>query len=112
MKKYRLFALPCIVFFFSTHLFAQDITGLWKGRLYDDTVKQYIPYEIAISESNGKLNGYSYAIIKGEKGDETSLKSIKIKKKEENKFEIEDDDIVSSSYFVPPSKRVKKNYRT
>jgi hypothetical protein len=91
-------------------LFAQeDITGLWKGQIYDDTTKKYIPYEIAISVDNGKLDGYSYATTKDSTGkDQVGLRSIRIKQKGD-KIEIEDVDIVASTYSVAPARRVKKH---
>jgi hypothetical protein len=90
-------------------LFAQqDITGLWKGQIYDDTTQKYIPYEIAISVNNGKLDGYSYATTKDSTGkDQVGLRSIKIKQKGD-KIEIEDVDLVASTYSIAPT-RVKKH---
>jgi hypothetical protein len=108
MKKNQLTIAFLILLFSPIHLFAQDITGLWKGSLYDDTVKQYIPYEIAVSEEKGKLTGYSYAVFKGPKGDEVGLKTIKIKKIGGNRIEIEDIDMIANSYSISPSKKVKK----
>ena len=105
MKKHPLIF---ILLFFPISLFAQDITGLWKGRIYDDTTHQYIPYEIAVSEGNGKLTGYSYAIFKGDKGDEIGLKTIKLKRKGNNNIELEDVDWIANTYSVQPSKKVKK----
>jgi hypothetical protein len=110
MKKNIVRLLCFALLFLPKFLFAQqDITGLWKGKLYDDTVKKYIPYEIVISSDNGKLDGYSYAIFKDSTGKEqVGLRSIKIKQKGD-KIEIEDEDIVSSTYSVAPAKRVRKH---
>ena len=58
-----------IVFFLISVCYAQaiaqspayaDITGLWKGTMYNDTTKLNYRYEIAISENKGKLSGYSH----------------------------------------------------
>ena len=38
---------------------SRRITGIWKGELYVDSTKLYHPYELSISEDNGKLSGYS-----------------------------------------------------
>ncbi|MEO6254641.1 MAG: hypothetical protein ABIO79_15120, partial [Ferruginibacter sp.] len=40
--------------------FCQDITGLWKGTIFNDSTKQTLPYEIVISKEKGKLTGYSH----------------------------------------------------
>ena len=42
-------------------VFCQDITGLWKGTMYNDSTKQSLPYEIFITKDNGKLTGYSHS---------------------------------------------------
>src|SRR5579862_5504854 len=83
----------------------EDITGLWKGTLYNDTTKEYLPYEIAISDDNGKLSGYSYTVFKGAKGDEIGIKTIYIKRKED-KIIIEDIELISNTYTVSVSKKV------
>jgi len=54
------FCLLC----FSLKLSAQqeaDITGLWRGFMYNDTTRLNYRYEIAISENGkGKLIAYSH----------------------------------------------------
>ena len=111
MKRKKAFKLICILFFLSPlHLFAQqqpDITGLWKGELYDDTTKQYIYYELAISDDNGKLSGYSYSEFNGDNGKEIGLKTIKIKRKD-NKIIIEDVELIANTYTIAPAKKVEK----
>ncbi len=106
----------CYQFFFvlllllPLKIFAQqlpDITGLWKGELYDDTTQKYIPYDLAISEEKGKLTGYSYAVFKTDSTTEYGLKEIKVKRKDD-KIIIEDVDLIADSYTIAPSKRVKK----
>src|ERR1700733_11821913 len=99
MKKNKTLKLLSILFFLSPlHLFAQqDLTGLWKGKLYNDTTKEYLFYELAISDDNGKLTGYSYTIFKGEKGDEVGVKTIKVKKVN-GKIIIEDISLIDNTY--------------
>ncbi len=56
---------------FCTASFSQsapvDMTGLWTGLMFNDTTEMNYRYEIAISEKNGKLIGYSqtFFIIDG-----------------------------------------------
>ena len=52
-----------LIFLLPLKLFAQDITGVWTGTLYNDTTKQYLKYELAISEYDGKLSGYSIQFL-------------------------------------------------
>ena len=58
MIKYFLF-----LFMLPLNLLSQDITGVWTGDLYNDTTQKFIRYELAISEENGKLSGYSHTIF-------------------------------------------------
>ena len=88
-------------------LFSQDITGLWKGALYNDSTQTYFPYEIAISENNGKFSGYSETIFTIAGKDEIGIKSLKIWKENE-KILLEDIDLVANTYSIPPPKGVRK----
>jgi len=47
--------LCCPVF-----VFCQDLTGFWKGTMYNDSTKQSLEYEIVISKEKGKYTGYSH----------------------------------------------------
>lgn len=84
----------------------QDITGLWKGTLYNDTTQKYLPYEVAISEEKGKLSGYSYTMfdINGKK--EIGVKRIKLKRDKDGII-IEDVELISNTYSEPPPKKVR-----
>jgi hypothetical protein len=95
-----------VIFLLPLHLFAQDITGVWTGTLYNDTTKQFIKYELAISEYNGKLSGYSHTIFVIDSVDNIGVKSIKIKKSGEE-FLLEDDKLISNNYIEAPAKGVK-----
>jgi len=95
-----------VIFLLPLHLFAQDITGVWTGTLYNDTTKQFIKYELAISEYNGKLSGYSHTIFVIDSVENIGVKSIKIKKSGEE-FLLEDDKLISNNYIEAPAKGVK-----
>jgi len=89
-------------------LFSQDVEGVWTGTLYNDTTHRYIPYEIAISESKGKLSGYSHTIFIDENNrQEIGVKSLKIKRKGD-KILIEDDELIYNNYTSPPPKGVRQ----
>ncbi len=83
-------------------VYAQDFTGIWKGFLY--TTGSPLPYELAISETDGKLSGYSLTIFIMDGKENTGVKSMKIKTRKENLI-IEDDDLVYNDYTTA-SKRV------
>ena len=82
-----------------------DITGLWKGVLYNDSTSQSYRYEIGISEDNGKLSGFSHTWY-NEK-DYFVIKKLKIKKSD-GKIIIEDVDIIAYNYPEPPPKGVRR----
>lgn len=97
-----------ILFLLPLKLFSQDIAGVWTGTIYNDTTHKYIPYEIAITESKGRLRGFSHTVFMGENNrPETGVKTLKIKKKGE-KILIEDDELIYNNYAEPAPKSVKQ----
>ena len=106
--KYYL-SLLVLFNFFSAVLMAQhpDVTGLWKGEIYVDSTKQYLPYEIAVSENKGKLTGYSRIIFVEEGREEAGFENISLKW-EGNKLVLEDEGFFEHSFSKKPSRRVKK----
>lgn len=92
-------------------LAAQDITGLWKGEMYVDSVKLHLPYEILISENKGKLTGYSRVIFfkDGVQGgiEEPGIQDIIIKQNGD-RITIEDEGFLEHNFSIKPPKQVKK----
>lgn len=107
MKKQLLNKLSLLLLFFPVQLFAQDITGLWKGELYVDSTKKYLPYEIAISEIKGRLVGYSHITFEENGKMETGIRDITIKRKD-NEVTIEDVSLIDNSFSFVPPKNIKK----
>ncbi len=101
----RLGILFCLLF--PLQLVAQDITGLWKGVLYNDTTQKTIRYEIAISQKGKKLYGYSYTFFIYEDKVYQGLKKVKIKRVDD-KIIIEDDGLIAHNYPIPPNKNVRQ----
>ncbi len=89
-----------VIFMLPLQLLAQGITGVWTGTLYNDTTKQFIKYELAVSEYNGKLSGYSHTIFVINGFENTGLKSVKIKK-EGKEFLVEDEKLIYNNYTEP-----------
>lgn len=88
--------------------FCQDITGLWKGTLYNDTTQQFYSYEIGISQEKGKLSGFSHTwFVLGDK-QFFGVKKVAIKKAPDGKIIIEDDGLISNNYPVSPNKNVRQ----
>jgi len=91
-------------------LFAQsepDITGLWKGTMYNDTTQQYLKYEIAISENKGKLSAYTHTYFILDDKEYHGVKKAKIKRKD-GKIIVEDVELIANNYPVPPAKGVRQ----
>src|SRR5947208_2339061 len=79
-----------IILLFPLQIFAQDITGLWTGFIH--TTDKDLPYELAISENNGKLSRYSHTIFTVNGVDENGVKALSIKKNND-KVEVENNSI-------------------
>ncbi len=92
-----------------TKLFAQetDITGLWKGTLYNDSTKRTYKYELGISEEKGKLNGFSHTWFILNDTQYFGVKYVKIKRRD-GKVIVEDDGLISNNYPVAPAKNIRQ----
>jgi hypothetical protein len=101
-----LLILPAFIFAQSAKPSEQDMTGLWKGSLYNDSTNKFLPYEIAISGEKGKLLGYSYTMFEEDGKKEVGVKKIKLKIKDDQVI-IEDVELISNNYSVPPPKKVR-----
>jgi hypothetical protein len=86
---------------------AQDITGLWKGTLYNDTTKETLRFEIGISQEKGKLTGFSHTFIQHKDRLYFAIKKIKLKQKGD-KIILEDVGLLHNSSPLEPPKGVNK----
>src|SRR6187549_2009227 len=92
-KQYSIIVI--IIAFLPLQLFSQNLTGMWTGKIY--TAEKTLPYEVVISEKDGKLSGFSYTTftVKGE--EMVAMKSIIVKTEKDNII-IEDVDLVFNSF--------------
>ena len=95
----------CCVLCSPLGILAQDITGLWKGVLHNDTTGRNLRYEIAISENKGKLTGYSHTFFILDDKEYYGVKKIKVKK-EDGKIIVQDVELIANNYPIPPAKNV------
>ncbi len=96
-----------VFFLFPAQVFAQDISGVWTGYMYNDTTKENIQYELAISEFQGKPTGYSHTVFIIDSVKNIGVKSVKIKEKEGHYY-ITDEKLIYNNYTEPPAKGVKQ----
>ncbi len=85
----------------------KNITGLWKGTLYNDTTKQSYKYEIGISEDKKGLSGFSHTWFILDDKQYYGLKKVKIRR-DGDKIIVEDAGLIANNYPVAPAKGVKQ----
>ena len=92
--------ITIIIFFFPpVWLSAQDITGVWTG--YIKTPGSKLDYELAISEGNKKLSGYSLIIYPKDGIENIGIKTAKIKQGKKEIY-FEDGELVYDNFITRP----------
>ena len=93
---------------FPLFIFSQDITGLWKGTMYNDSTKKSLPYELLIKKEKGKYTGFSYSwfLIGGE--EYYGVKKVKVSVAKDGKIVIKDAALIENNYPVSPDKNVSQ----
>jgi len=110
-RKHLILAFALLISSF--HLIAQkkknledmDLTGLWKGFMFNDTTRLNYRYEIAISESKGKLYGFTHTYFILNDKEYHGVKRIKIKK-DGDELVAEDVELIANNYPIKPPKGV------
>ncbi|MBL7701011.1 MAG: hypothetical protein JNM14_02075 [Ferruginibacter sp.] len=109
MQYCKYYITGFFVLLFSAASFAQpapvDMTGLWTGLMFNDTTELNYRYEIAISEKNGKLTGYSQTFFNFDGQEYYGVKKIKITI-DGNKIVTQDLKLIENNYPVKPPKGV------
>lgn len=93
---------------FPLFIFSQDITGLWKGTMYNDSTKKSLPYELLITKEKGKYSGFSYSwfLIGGE--EYYGIKKVKVSVAKDGKIVILDAALIENNYPVQPDKNISQ----
>ena len=91
---------------FPLFIFSQDITGLWKGTMYNDNTQKSLPYELLIKKEKGKYTGLSYSwfLIGGE--EYYGIKKVKVSVAKDGKIVIKDAVLIENNYPVLADKNV------
>jgi hypothetical protein len=86
--------------------FCQDITGLWKGTMYNDSTKQSLDYEIVISKVKGKLTGLSYTSYLLNDKKYYGIKKIDVRVAKDGKIVFQDARLLENNYSSQQNKNV------
>lgn len=100
--RYLLYSL---FLFFSLKASAQHVSGLYTGKLTNDSLKMVQDYQLALSEYRGKITGYSYITFVSNDTFYYGIKRIKARKENGNLI-VEDVAMLANNYPVRPAKGV------
>ncbi len=98
---YALLAVCCPIF-----AFTQDITGLWKGTMYNDSTQQTCSYEIVINKENGKFNAFSHTWYTINENKYYGVKKLKVRIAKDGKIVLQDVELIDNNYPSTPYKNV------
>jgi len=104
--KYLIAAASLLLF--PLFIFSQDITGLWKGTMYNESTKKSLPYELLIKKEKGKYTGLSHSwfLIGGE--EYYGIKKVKVSVAKDGKIVIRDAALIEHNYPVRPGKNISQ----
>ena len=99
-----------MVFMCPSKCFAQpkskyDISGAWSG--YVKTTQKKITYEVVISDSSGTYIGYSKIIFSNKGTEYSAIKSLSIRKEEE-KYILEEEVLLSDNFVDDAPRKIKQ----
>jgi hypothetical protein len=97
-----LVAISCFPMF----VFCQDLTGLWKGTLYNDSTQQNAEYEILVTKERGKLIAYSHTSFTIGDKKYFGIKKINVRIAKDGKVVMQDAKLVEENYPGQPEKNV------
>ena len=86
----------------------KDITGLWKGTLFNDTTQKFYKYEIGISKEKGKYSGFSHTWFLIGDTQYFGVKKLSVKIAADGKIIVEDDGLIANNYPISPNKGIRQ----
>jgi hypothetical protein len=89
-------------------VFCQDITGLWKGTMFNDSTQQSLQYEIVITKKKGKYTGFSHTwfVVNGKKY--YGIRKIDVRIAKDGKIVMQDSKLVEENYPMLPTKDIQQ----
>lgn len=103
------FLLPIALFVCAPFAaFCQNLDGLWKGSIQNDSTKDILQYEILISKQNGKYIGYSHTWFLINEKKYYGIKKIKVHIARDGKIVVQDEELLANNYPVPLNENVRQ----
>jgi hypothetical protein len=87
-------------------VFCQDITGLWKGTLFNNCTQQTLQYEVMITKEKGKFTGFAYTSFLNKEQKYYGIKKINVRVARDGKIVIQDGASLESNNPEGPKKDV------
>lgn len=110
MKKWLfLFLITCYTTGANSQSTADvDLTGLWKGTLFNDTTGLFYKYEIGISLEKNKYTGFSHTYFIRDDNEYYGVKKLAIHFDDQKRLIVEDNGLIANNYPETPAKGVKQ----
>jgi len=88
--------------------FSQDILGLWKGTLHNDSTDQSLKYEVVILKQKGKYVGYSHTSFLIEGREYYGVKKLKVSVARDGKIVMQDTELLENNYPIQVNRNVRQ----
>lgn len=98
--------LAVVALCFPVFAFCQDITGLWKGSIFNDSTHQTLNYEIVISKKNGKYSGFSHTLFTVNDKQYYGIKKLNVRVAKDGKIIMQDASLVDDNYPEAAGKKI------
>ncbi len=83
----------------------QDITGLWKGSLYNDITQQTLQYEVLVSKNaHGKYSALSHTWFLINDKKYYGVKKVDVRIAKDGKIVLQDAELIANNYPDPSPK--------
>jgi len=79
--------------------FCQDITGLWKGSIFNDATQQTLQYEVLISKNDhGKFTAVSHTWFLLNDKKYFGIKKVDVRIAKDGKIVLQDNELIANNY--------------
>ena len=83
----------------------QDITGLWKGSIYNDVTQKTLQYEVLVSKNDhGKFTALSHTWFDINDKKYYGIKKVDVRIAKDGKIVLQDAEVIANNYPDPSAK--------